>query len=321
MKDLYGREIDYMRISITDRCNLRCRYCMPEGITWIPMKEILTYEEILRVCEAAVSIGICKFRITGGEPLVRRDCVYLVERLTRMPGVRQVSMTTNGILLKEHLEELTAAGLSGVNISLDTMDPDRYREITGSSKLDAVLDSIEAAVRAGLKVKINSVLEKGVNDWDWPALIALAKKKDIDVRFIEMMPIGEGLGRESLSNESLLAEIQDVYPDMQRDHTVHGNGPALYYKIPGFAGDIGFISAIHGKFCSRCNRLRLTATGDIKPCLCYGESCSVREAARFGRTDEIKRLLCQAVQMKPEQHCFEKKEQITEHKKMGQIGG
>lgn len=321
MKDLQGRDINYMRISITDRCNLRCKYCMPDGIELLPMNEILTFEEILRVCEQAVGFGITRFKITGGEPLVRRRCVELIRQIKALPGVEQVTMTTNGVLLSGYLDELLDVGLDAVNISLDTLDRRRFEEITGFDQLPEVLKSIDAAASSGLRVKVNAVLQKDKNAEEWKDILNIAEKQSIDVRFIEMMPIGKGRECDGISNDDLLREIQKQYPGVCKDDSVHGNGPAVYYHIPGFIGSVGFISAIHGAFCSSCNRIRMTATGDLKPCLCYRDTVSVRDAARYGTDQEIREKLQEAVEMKPKQHCFDMKEDITEQHKMVQIGG
>ena len=192
MKDQYGRIIDYMRISITDRCNLRCRYCMPEGVELVSMKNILSYEEIEMVCQAAAKAGIRKFKITGGEPLVRLGCPELIGKIKKIPGVEQVTMTTNGVLLFKYLPELLKNGLDAVNISLDTLDRERYQVITGRDELFRVLESVDQAVDAGIPVKINSVLQKGMNEDEFLALARLTLEKKLDVRFIEMMPIGLG---------------------------------------------------------------------------------------------------------------------------------
>lgn len=321
MKDLYGRTIDYMRISITDRCNLRCRYCMPDGIEWIPMDEILTYEQIETVCRVAVSLGINKFKITGGEPLVRKGCPELIGRIKQIPGVEQVTITTNGILLEEQLDRLILAGVDSVNVSLDTLDAEKFRQITGFDMLDRVEASIKSAVDKGLRVKINTVLQSGVNDDEWEGLMNLAKDHRLDVRFIEMMPIGYGKKSRMISNSDLLKQMRELYPKMEADEVRHGNGPAVYYKIPGFAGGIGFISAIHGKFCGSCNRIRMTSTGELKACLCYQESVSLRDAVRQGDLEEVKRLLELTISKKPEMHCFEKVDSITESRQMVKIGG
>ena len=185
MKDQYGRIIDYMRISITDRCNLRCRYCMPEGVELVPMKNILSYEEIEMVCQAAAKAGIRKFKITGGEPLVRLGSPELIGKIMKIPGVEQVTMTTNGVLLSKYLPELLKNGLDAVNISLDTLIPEKYQEITGADELERVRKSIFMAEKSEIRVKINTVLQKGVNDEEWKSLAELAKKNKLDVRFIE----------------------------------------------------------------------------------------------------------------------------------------
>ena len=321
MKDLYGREIDYMRISITDRCNLRCSYCMPRGIAWVPVEEVLSYEEIGEVCREAVEIGIRKFKVTGGEPLVRKDCARFIGKLKKMAGVEQVTLTTNGVYLKENLRELTKAGVDGVNISLDTLDEEKYRAITGFPVLGKVRASIEAAIEAGLKVKVNTLLQAGVNEGEWEDLIEIAREHKVDVRFIEMMPIGQGKECKGISNGEVLGWVQEKYGMVEREEEAHGNGPAVYYKIPGFQGSVGFISALHGKFCGECNKIRMTATGQLKPCLCYGGTLSLKEAVREGKTDRVRELLREAVLAKPQMHCFEERQKITEGRQMAQIGG
>lgn len=330
MLDRYKREIGYMRISITDRCNLRCRYCMPEGIKLSPMEEILTFEEIVSVCEAAVSLGITRFKITGGEPLVRLGCPRLVGMIRRIPGAQQVTLTTNGILLGDYLDELIRNNLNAVNVSLDTLDRDLFRQITGFDELGRVRQSIQKAVERGMRVKINSVLQEGVNAHEWEALAGLAKENPLDVRFIEMMPIGYGRKEKGIEGNRILSLLKEKYPKIQKDDRVHGNGPAEYYRIHGFAGGIGFISAVHGQFCKSCNRIRLTARGELKPCLCYEDSVDVKSILRGHRyrgapepedLETVKDAIRRAVNCKPRKHCFDAKEQITEGRQMVQIGG
>lgn len=325
MKDSYGRKIDYMRISITDRCNLRCRYCMPEGIEQVPMSDILTYEEIIRVCRAAARAGIRKLKITGGEPLVRMGCPELIGKLKKITGIEQVTMTTNGILLAELLPELLDNGLDAVNISLDTINRDIYQQITGRDELPQVMEGIKAAIESGIPVKANVVLQKGINEKEWKGLAELTKENSMDVRFIEMMPIGYGREYQTIYNEDILAKLKEREPELYEDISVHGNGPAVYYRIPGAKGSIGFISAMHGKFCGNCNRLRLTSMGKLKPCLCFGDSIDLRKILRESGGESEDELLyqavCEAVRMKPEQHRFEALSDITEQKKMVQIGG
>ncbi|MBO5461473.1 MAG: GTP 3',8-cyclase MoaA [Ruminococcus sp.] len=322
MLDQYGRKIDYLRVSITDRCNLRCQYCMPDGIELAAMETVLTYEEIEQVCEKAAKLGIKKIKVTGGEPLVRLGCADLIGKLKKIPGIEQVTLTTNGVLLGKYLDELLENGLDAVNISLDSLKRDVYHKITGRDELERVLESVEKAAASRIRVKVNAVLQRDVNGEEWEELILLAKKYPLDVRFIEMMPIGFGKQFEPVYNEELLRKLEERYPGLEADNRIHGNGPAIYYQIPGFKGSIGFISAIHGKFCGQCNRIRLTAQGRLKPCLCYGESVDLREALR-GRSDDmqIEKLLQSAIQKKPKQHCFEIIEEITEEAPMIGIGG
>ena len=321
MIDAEGRTIDYMRISITDRCNLRCRYCMPDGITQVAMSEILTYEEIRKVCMLAAELGIRKIKITGGEPLVRKGCVDLIRMIKEIPGITQVTMTTNGVLLKENLEALKRAGLDGINISLDTLDYEKYYKITGTDACGTVLEAVKAAAESGMRTKVNSVLQDAGDRQEWRPLIRLAEKNPVDVRFIELMPIGCGKKNTGVSNLELLEDMKKAYPDIRKDTRIHGNGPAVYYQIPGFEGSIGFISAMHGKFCSTCNRIRLTSTGDLKPCLCYGDTYPLRELLRGGADDEIREQIKKAIENKPAAHCFEEPGAITEAHQMAQIGG
>ena len=326
MIDGKGRTIDYMRISITDRCNLRCRYCMPDGIKQVSMSEILTYEEIEQICRITAELGINKIKITGGEPLVRKGCTGLISNLKKIPGIDQVTLTTNGVQLEEHLPELKQAGVDGINISLDTLNPEKYKKITGTDACDKVLRAIDASVESKIPTKVNVVLQGLESETEeiteeWKNLVNLAKKKTLDVRFIELMPIGNGKERCGVSNIEILEQIQQIHPDMKKDKTKHGNGPAIYYRIPGFAGGIGFISAIHGKFCQNCNRIRLTSTGDLKPCLCYGNVYPIRDVLRAGDYGLVEERIKEAIKKKPEAHCFEEPDEITELHQMAQIGG
>lgn len=312
-----------MRISVTDRCNLRCRYCMPHGIEQRPMAEILSYEEIVFVCSQAARLGIDRFRITGGEPLVRKNCEKLVSMLKQIPGVRQVALTTNGILLAEKLDALLEAGIDAVNISLDTTDREQYRAITGMDGLDRVLASIRLAA-GKLPVKINCVVQRGVNE-DMPVPLArLARDLPVDVRFIELMPIGEAKNMQTVPNAEVLRLIEGAYGRTAEESGRRGNGPAVYRSLEGFDGRIGFISAIHGKFCGTCNRIRLTSTGELKPCLCYRDVIPLREILRDGggkKEERIRDKILEAVKNKPTAHCFEHRTDITEDREMVRIGG
>ena len=330
MKDQYGRIIDYMRISITDRCNLRCRYCMPEGVELVPMKNILSYEEIEMVCQAAAKAGIRKFKITGGEPLVRLGSPELIGKIKKIPGVEQVTMTTNGVLLSKYLPELLKNGLDAVNISLDTLDRERYQVITGRDELFRVLESVDQAVDAGIPVKINSVLQKGMNEDEFLALARLTLEKKLDVRFIEMMPIGYGKTYKSVPSDEILRQFFEAYPDAYRLEKSLGNGPAVYYSAPGFAGEIGVIGAIHEKFCNTCNRIRLTSEGFLKLCLYSGEGLDLRAMLRGGCSDEeIAEAVTNVIERKPKEHHFTEDglhlpgtgPADADPRKMSQIGG
>lgn len=320
MKDRFNREIDYLRISITDRCNLRCKYCMPTDVPTLPMSDILTYEEILEIVRAAVGLGITKYKVTGGEPFARKGSAGFIAALKAVPGVEKVSVTTNGILLKENLEALSACGVDGVNISLDTLDAERFREITGRDGLGDVLEAIDACVSTGIKTKINAVsFDYDKYSEDLSGLIGLAKDKPVDVRFIEMMPIGFGKDFASYPHDRLLERLRKEYPGLEKDTAKHGEGPAVYYKIPGFMGSIGLISAMHGKFCSCCNRVRLTSTGFLKSCLCFNDGVDLRTPLR--NNEEIQGLMEKAIFNKPAAHAFENPRSITEAANMISIGG
>ena len=323
LKDPFGRTIDYMRISVTDRCNLRCRYCMPRDIDRVPMAEILSYEEIAFICEQAAGLGISRLRITGGEPLVRKGCATLVSMLKRIPGVRQVALTTNGVLLAEQLEGLLEAGLDTVNISLDTTDRERYRAITGMDELERVLASVRLAA-GKLPVKINCVVQRGVNE-DAPVQLArLAEEMPADVRFIELMPIGAAKGMETVPNSEVLGLIENRFGPAAADPERRGGGPAVYRRPEGFTGRIGFISAVHGKFCDTCNRLRLTSVGELKPCLCYGDVIPLKGILRDGaegKAERIREGILEAVRNKPKAHCFDHGGEAAEQRRMSEIGG
>ena len=323
MKDGYGREINYIRISLTDRCNLRCVYCMPHGTQLVSREEILRQQEIVRVVRAAAGLGINRVKVTGGEPLVRRCCVDLIRELKQVPGIDNVTLTTNGILLKDHLKALKDAGIDGINVSLDTADPGQYRELTGGGDVSKTIDAINASVRAGIRTKINAV----VLDEGWDSVLSFARDLPVDVRYIEMMPIGFGSRFTRSDNRTVFHAIREQYPGIIRDPSSHGNGPAVYYRIPGWKGSVGFISAIHGKFCDSCNRLRLTSMGYLKTCLSYEDGTDLRAILRDEEIPEERRDAClqgaiaEAVARKPKAHCFDHPESITEKHLMASIGG
>ena len=305
MTDGYGRDIRYLRISLTDRCNLRCRYCMPEqGVALRPHEEILRYEEIVEIAKAALTLGIDTFKLTGGEPLVRREVPTLVAALKTLPGTRQVTLTTNGLLLGDQLDALVNAGLDAVNVSLDTLDDGQYHALTRRDfPVAAVLSNLRAAA-GRLPVKVNAVLLPETAD-QWVPLAGLAADPGVDVRFIEEMPIGKGEADPNLTADRVLAVLRTVWPDLVPCDEKRGNGPARYYKAAGLAGRIGFIDAVSHRFCANCNRLRLTCTGTLRPCLCYDDGIDLRRLLRGGAGPEaLQAAIRQAIAAKPEAHCF-----------------
>ncbi|MDF2870756.1 MAG: moaA2 [Anaerocolumna sp.] len=329
MIDKYNREIDYVRISITDRCNLRCVYCMPkEGVTFLPHSAIMTYEEIVTIAECFGELGIRKIKLTGGEPLIRKDVSSLVGKLKQVNGIEKVTLTTNGIYLEEHLEALAKAGIDGINISLDTLDQNKFIELTGFDGLLKVRNSIDKALAyQSIPIKINCVPLRQFNDRNsLLSLAALAKNAKLHVRFIEIMPLGYGKNMESYSEQEILDILGSSYSELEPYIKSLGNGPGRYYNIPGFQGKIGFISAVSHEFCSSCNRVRLTSTGILKTCLQYSGGMDLKVALREGSSkEELKNIIKKAIDRKPESHVFTKDRQTIaetlEEKGMSQIGG
>ena len=323
MKDQYGREIDYIRISVTDRCNLRCKYCIPEcGIASVGHENILNFDEITRIVSECAKLGIKKVKITGGEPLVRRELHSLVARIKNTPGIEQVTLTTNGIFLKEQIERLAEAGIDAINISLDTLDSAKFKKITGFDALDKVLDAIELCKDyQGVKLKLNVVTLADYNKDEILDFAKFTKKNDIDVRFIEMMPIGLGEGFEGYSQDYIRGVLEKEYGPLEGCQGKHGNGPAVYYRVPGFKGKIGFISAISHQFCDSCNRVRLTAEGLLKPCLQYAEGIDLKKAIREG-DEPLENLIRKGIFDKPKEHNFRSSTiEGREQKLMSKIGG
>lgn len=318
MFDLYSRKINYLRISVTDLCNLRCKYCMPEkGIDKIYHKEILTLEEMQNITEKFVEIGVDKVRITGGEPLVRNNILKLVEGIGRIEQVRDLAMTTNGTLLKKYARDLKNAGLNRLNISLDTLNQEKYSRITKTGQLKDVIEGIEAAKKEGLApIKLNIVLIKGFNEDEIEDFINLTRYEDIDVRFIELMPIG-ALKYWSLnkyiSNETVLERVPTLIETKASDIS----SPATYYKLPNAKGRVGLINPISCKFCESCNRIRLTADGKIKSCLHSNDEIDLKKMIRDGK--DITALITDIVKNKPKEHNLEDGNYIN--RDMTAIGG
>lgn len=323
MLDRYGRVINYLRISVTDRCNLRCCYCMPEGVQDVGMKNILTFEEIWEIVRTGVSLGITHIRITGGEPLVRKGCVDLIRGIREIPGVETITMTTNGVLLGNYGKQLQEAGVDGVNISLDTLDPEEFYKITGKRELQEVLAGIRAVKTAGLPVKLNAVNRK---ELDPIPLVRYAQEENLPLRFIEMMPVGYGKKYVGRSNEELRETLEAVCGKAEcmtnrEELSRMGSGPAVYYQFSDLKVPVGFISAIHGKFCDTCNRVRLTAEGYLKLCLCYDEGEDLRRVLREGEKENLRTIMEQTIFRKPAAHCFEHPAEMTETHEMVKIGG
>lgn len=323
MLDRYGRVINYLRISVTDRCNLRCCYCMPEGVQDVGMKNILTFEEIWEIVRTGVSLGITHIRITGGEPLVRKGCVNLIRGIREIPGVETITMTTNGVLLGNYAKQLKEAGVDGVNISLDTLDPEEFFKITGKRELQEVRAGIRAAKTAGLPVKLNAVNRK---ELDPIPLVRYAQEENLPIRFIEMMPVGYGKKYVGRSNEELRETLEAVCGNAEcmtnrEELSRMGSGPAVYYQFSDLKVPVGFISAIHGKFCDTCNRVRLTAEGYLKLCLCYDEGEDLRRVLHEGEKENLRTIMEQTIFRKPAAHCFEHPAEMTETHEMVKIGG
>ena len=306
LQDSFARVIDYLRISITDKCNLRCIYCMPsDGVAPARHADILNYEEIIRIATIAARLGVRKIRLTGGEPLVRKNIAFLVSSLRTIPGIEDLSLTTNGILLGQHAQTLADAGLDRVNISIDSFRPDRYREITRGGNLDAVLRGIQAAELAGLRpLKINMVPMRGMNEDEILDFARITIDTERHVRFIECMPAGS-VSFWSPQKYMTTDEIKNIIETLGplSPMRVRKNGPSKYYRLEGAKGVIGFISALTHHFCSDCNRLRLTSDGKLRPCLFSETEIDLRSALRSGASDlEIERLLKLSIEVKPKEH-------------------
>ena len=309
MFDSSSRNIHYLRLSVTDLCNLRCRYCMPDGVEKLEREAVLTYEEFLRLAALFAQCGIDTVRVTGGEPLVRKDVDQLVAGLKAIPGIRKVTLTTNGILLARQLPALLSAGLDSVNISLDTLRPEVFQRITARDEFSHVMEGLRAALDSGIPVKLNCVPQAGVNEGGKVFQLALAEAHPLQVRFIEMMPIGYGAAMPCISGPALRERFARRWPEFAplpaAQSTVLGDGPAVYYTVPGWEGDVGFIAAVHGKFCASCNRVRLTSQGFLRPCLASEAGCDLRELLRSGATDAaLSQAIRQTIWAKPREHHF-----------------
>ncbi|TJY41498.1 GTP 3',8-cyclase MoaA [Cohnella pontilimi] len=328
--DRFGRTHTYLRISVTDRCNFRCLYCMPEeGMQFMDQEKLLTYPQILEVAGAAARLGIRKFRITGGEPLVRPGLEQLIAGLAELPGVKDISLTTNGLLLAPQARKLKDTGLHRVNISLDTLDAARFRFIARRGDLTRVLEGVEAAAEAGLQpIKLNCVLLKGVNEDEIGRFLKLSVDQPLHIRFIEYMPIGhddENWRSHYLPLSRVLEEAEKLGYAVEQAQAPTGSGPSEDYKIAGAAGTFGLIHPVSNHFCQNCNRLRLTADGNIKPCLYWVDELNVRPA--LGSQEALEALFRRAMDIKPENHemaallAGEAQSHVPTERRMSQIGG
>ena len=319
MKDTFSRDICYMRIAITDRCNLKCIYCRPEEIPYIPHADILRYEEILRICGIGATLGVQTIRITGGEPLMRKDCAAFIKRLKQIPGIERVTLTTNGVLLGQYLPALIEAKLDGLNISLDTLSAEGYQKITGFAEFETVWAALHESVASGIPTKLNFVPIRGINQDEICAVASLAQDFPLDVRFIELMASGENQGLEGITVSEILAMLKGAYGNLEEDSTQRGFGPARYYKSENMPGSIGLIGPRSDDFCAGCNRLRLTSEGFLKVCLHHNLGMDLRAMLRGGATDEaIAAAIVGVVRQKPEKHALQTG---TNLKFMSRIGG
>jgi len=333
--DNFSREISYLRVSITDRCNYRCIYCQSEKeFEFIPHQEILRFEEIVEIVQEAVNLGVTKVRITGGEPLVREGIVDFIKKLREIKKLEDISLTTNGFFLSEYAEKLKDAGLNRVNISLDSLQEEKYKKITRGGSLEKALKGIDSALKAGLlPIKINTVLIRGINDDEVEDFVRLTLERPLNIRFIELMPSG---GELINVFKNKFISVQEIKEKLIKKYLLNpvkistANGPAKYYQIKGGQGTIGFITALSQHFCKTCNRIRLTSEGKLRPCLFSNKEIDIKRAIRklardknegFLRKKIIRDKLKEAVKLKPEGHKLNIKNQENLSFHMSRIGG
>lgn len=327
LTDQHGRTINYLRLAVTDRCNLRCTYCMPEeGLAWFPRNELMSDEEMLRICSVFTELGVDKIRITGGEPFIRKNFITLLEDISQLNGLEELTITTNGLLTEKHVPKLKELGIKSLNLSLDTLDKERFFAITRRNSLDQVLKTIDALLDNDIHVKINAVVMEDKNIKDIIPLVMLAKNQNIDVRFIEEMPFNGGSHDVSLEWNfvRILNHIKEQFPDIIKIPDPK-NSTSYHYKIPGFKGEIGIIAAYTRSFCGDCNRIRITPSGILRTCLYDGGTLNLKDAMREGKTnEELKELITLAVQKKTKDGWEAEKFNLTEqqsHQSMATIGG
>lgn len=326
LADQFDRPITYLRISVTDKCNLRCVYCMPEqGLAWLPKSEILTYEEIAQLVRAAASVGVRSIRLSGGEPLIRKNLWHLVEEIACTPGIDDIALSTNGLLLEDQLDDLLRAGLRRINVSLDTLQEQRFVEMARRPGLDRVLSSIDAAIARGLgPVKINCVVMRGRNDDEIAAFAQWTKERAVYVRFIELMPVQENLDVQRdayVSADEILERVRSA-GDLEAVPGPGGNGPARYFAFSGAPGAVGVISPLSHDYCERCNRVRLSADGRLRLCLFGDQAIDLRTPLRSGAGQaEIAGILRSAMLIKPERHHLKLGQAASRMRAFSEIGG
>ncbi len=323
LTDAYGRRVNYLRLSVTDRCNLRCSYCMPAGgIAKLGHQEVLSYEELFRIAEAALSLGVEKIRVTGGEPLVRKGIVDFLARLAALPGLKVLALTTNGLRLGEMAEELRGAGVTRLNISLDSLRPDTFASITRRDGFARVMDGIDRAVQAGFPIKLNTVVMRGVNDHEVDAFAALTLREPFAVRFIEYMPtLGDAdSGRLAVSGEEILTRIASRYSLIPLPHDRMG-GPAKNFRIAGAPGTIGVITPMSSHFCGDCNRIRVSSTGQARNCLFARQTLDLRPLLASGNPLELRQALAACIAGKGEHHEISWQKPGSDPITMAAIGG
>ncbi len=319
MIDSFNRKIDYVRISLTDKCNFKCSYCMPEGMENFNVNE-LTYDEVISMCNALAQLGITKVKLTGGEPLLHKDIIKIIRDIKKIDGISEVTLTTNGLLLDRYLEELKQADVDSINISMDAVNRDLFKSITKVDGVDKIISTLKKTQALNMKnIKINCVLIKDCNEREYIKLARFSVDYNISVKFIEMMPIGVGKNFDRFTLDDLKNSLENEYGALIKLDKSYGNGPAVYYKIQGAVGQIGFIGALSHKFCKDCNRIRITSQGDLKTCLQYNSGVSLREHLYENNLLDI---IKEAVKSKQESHRFKDLEIYNEEVNlMSSIGG
>lgn len=328
LTDKFGRHITYLRLAVVDRCNLRCTYCMPEkGLDWIKQDDLMTDAEMLRICSVFTDLGVDKIRITGGEPFVRKNCIDLIEKLSHLNGLTDLSITTNGLLTEQYIPQLKEFGIKSVNLSLDTLDKKRFFKITRRNSFDKVMKTMESLLKHDIKVKINTVVMENQNIEDIIPLVQLTKDLPVDVRFIEEMPFNGNNDAEialKWNHPQIYSYIKDYFPEIQKTEDPKSS-TSYSYKIPGFMGDIGIIAAYTRSFCGDCNRIRITPSGILRTCLYEGGGINLKDQLRSGASDEeLKAIIINSIHHKPKDGWEAEQQSLNAssiHQSMATIGG